>query len=130
LYYRQTLSIENLKATALPGYTSMILLKATALPGYTSMILLKATALPGYTSMILLNDQQILFELTFQRRNVICFILGISPYRAVNTFYHGYKNQTVMIYKAKVAVCSEILTKHSTQIEHHAEFLNVRPGVR
>ena len=29
-----------------------------------------------------------------------------------------------MMYKAKVAVCSEIRTKHSTQSEHHVEFLN------
>jgi len=27
-----------------------------------------------------------------------------------------------MMYKAKVAVCSEIRTKHSTQSEHHVEF--------
>jgi len=27
------------------------------------------------------------------------------------------------MYKAKVAVCSEIRTKHSTQGEHHVEFL-------
>ena len=33
-----------------------------------------------------------------------------------------------MIYKAKVAVCSDIRTKHSTQIEHDVEFLNVKPG--
>jgi hypothetical protein len=33
-----------------------------------------------------------------------------------------------MTYKAKVAVCSEIRTKHSTQCEHHAEFLNAKPG--
>jgi hypothetical protein len=33
-----------------------------------------------------------------------------------------------MTYKAKVAVCSEIRTKHSTQSEHHVEFLNVKPG--
>ena len=26
----------------------------------------------------------------FERRNVICFIYGLSPYRAVNTFHHGY----------------------------------------
>ena len=32
-----------------------------------------------------------------------------------------------MIHKAKVAVCSDIRTKHSTQSEHHAEFLNVKP---
>jgi len=33
-----------------------------------------------------------------------------------------------MLYKAKVAVCSEILTKHSTQSEHHLEFLDIKPG--
>jgi len=30
-----------------------------------------------------------------------------------------------MMYKAKVAVCTEIRTKHSTQSEHHVELLNV-----
>jgi len=33
-----------------------------------------------------------------------------------------------MTYKAKVAVSSEIRTKHSTQSEHHVELLNVKPG--
>ena len=33
-----------------------------------------------------------------------------------------------MIYKAKVAVCSDIRTKHSTQSELHVEFLDVNPG--
>ena len=33
-----------------------------------------------------------------------------------------------MMYKAKVAVGSDIHTKHSTQIEGHVEFLNVKPG--
>ena len=33
-----------------------------------------------------------------------------------------------MSYKAKVAVCSEIRTKHSMHTENHAEFLNVKPG--
>jgi hypothetical protein len=33
-----------------------------------------------------------------------------------------------MMYKEKFAVCSEIRTKHSTQREHHVEFLNVQPG--
>ena len=33
-----------------------------------------------------------------------------------------------MLYKAKVAVCSDILTTHSTQSEQHVEFLNVKPG--
>ena len=33
-----------------------------------------------------------------------------------------------MMYKAWVAVCSEIRTKPSTQSEHHVEFLNVKSG--
>jgi len=33
-----------------------------------------------------------------------------------------------LMYKAKVAVRSEIRRKHSTQGEHHVEFLNVNPG--
>ena len=33
-----------------------------------------------------------------------------------------------MLYKAKVAVCSDIRTKHWTQSEHHVEFLNFKPG--
>ena len=32
-----------------------------------------------------------------------------------------------MMYKAKVAVCSGIRTKHSTQSELHVEFFNVKP---
>ena len=34
----------------------------------------------------------------------------------------------VVMYKAKVAVCSEIRTKRSKQSEHPVEFLNVKPG--
>ena len=33
-----------------------------------------------------------------------------------------------MIYKAKVAVCSDTRTKHSTQSERRVEFFNVKPG--
>ena len=33
-----------------------------------------------------------------------------------------------MTYKAKAAVCSEIVTKYLTQSEHHVEFLSVKPG--
>ena len=32
-----------------------------------------------------------------------------------------------MLYKTKVAVCSDIRTKQSTQSERHEEFLNVKP---
>jgi hypothetical protein len=36
-----------------------------------------------------------------------------------------------MKYTAIVALCSEIRKKkHSTQNEHHAKFLNVKPGGR
>jgi len=35
-----------------------------------------------------------------------------------------------MLYKAKVAVCSEIRTKHSKQSEHHVEFFNIHLVVR
>jgi len=33
-----------------------------------------------------------------------------------------------MMYKAKVALCSEIRTKHSTQSEKYVELLNVKAG--
>jgi hypothetical protein len=33
-----------------------------------------------------------------------------------------------MMYRAKVAVCSQILTKHSLQNEQHLEFLHTQPG--
>jgi len=33
-----------------------------------------------------------------------------------------------MMYKGKVAVSSEIRTKHPTQKEHHVEFLNIKLG--
>jgi hypothetical protein len=35
-----------------------------------------------------------------------------------------------MTYKAKVAVCSEIRTKHSTQCQHYVEFLMLNLAVR
>ena len=33
-----------------------------------------------------------------------------------------------MLSKAKIADCSDIRTKHSTQRVHHVEFLNVKAG--
>jgi len=33
-----------------------------------------------------------------------------------------------MMYKAKVAVCSEIRTEHSMQSEQNVELLNIKPG--
>ena len=37
------------------------------------------------------------------------------------------KTNQLTMYKAKVAVCSDIRTKPSTQSEHHVEFFNVTP---
>jgi hypothetical protein len=34
----------------------------------------------------------------------------------------------LMLYKAKVAVCSEIRTKHPQQSQHHVEFFSIKPG--
>ena len=66
----------------------------------------------------------------FNLLNIICCIRAISPFRAVNSFHRGYiKTNQLMMYKAKVDVCYQILTKHSTQSEHHVEFLNVKPDV-
>ena len=33
-----------------------------------------------------------------------------------------------MMYRANVAVFAEIRPKHSSQSEHHVEFLKVKPG--
>ena len=33
-----------------------------------------------------------------------------------------------MLSNGKVAVCSDIHTKHSTQSEHNVEFFNIKPG--
>jgi hypothetical protein len=33
-----------------------------------------------------------------------------------------------MMQKAKSALCSEVQTKHSRQIEYHVELLNIKPG--
>jgi hypothetical protein len=38
------------------------------------------------------------------------------------------KTNQLMTYKARVALCSEIRTKHSTKSEHHVEFLNIKAG--
>ena len=37
------------------------------------------------------------------------------------------KANQLMMYKAKVAIFSDIRTKHSTQSEGHVEFFNVKP---
>ena len=66
--------------------------------------------------------------LTFQRLNVICTIYGISPYRAVNTFHHGYKNQSVnYVYnKSRCLFWDPYKTLNAKR--HHVEFLYIKPG--
>ena len=53
--------------------------------------------------------------------------LDLSSDRLLNNNNNIKTNQLIM-YKAKVAVCSDVRTKHSTQSERHVEFLNVKPG--
>jgi rhodanese-related sulfurtransferase len=38
------------------------------------------------------------------------------------------KTSQLMMHKAKVAVCSDVRTKHSTQREHHVEIVNIKSG--
>jgi hypothetical protein len=38
------------------------------------------------------------------------------------------KTNQFMLKVAKVAVCSEIRTKHSKQSEHHVEYFRIKPG--
>jgi hypothetical protein len=38
------------------------------------------------------------------------------------------KTNQLMMYKAKVAVCSEIRTKRSMQCEQYVELFNLKPG--
>jgi hypothetical protein len=52
-----------------------------------------------------------------------------SKYAALQTLSTKViKANQLIMYKAKVAVCSERRKKHSKQSEYHVEFLNVNPG--
>jgi hypothetical protein len=51
-------------------------------------------------------------------------------YCAVNTLHFGYKNQSLKLYKAKVAVCSEIRTKHKLNVGTTQKFLMLNLMVR
>jgi len=52
-----------------------------------------------------------IFLLTIYRRSADCFIHSYrtSSYRAVNTSFLGYNNQSVIFYGTEVRVCSEIV---------------------
>jgi len=66
--------------------------------------------------------------LTLERRSSDCFILKPRLYRAVNTFHRGYKNQSVFVIGAKVAICSEINIKHTNTVWKNVKFLNTKPA--
>ena len=62
-------------------------------------------------------------------RNAIRFLGRPSSYRAINTLGLGYKNQSVFN-KERVAVYSEICTKHTTMLKgQNVNFVNVKPGI-
>jgi hypothetical protein len=53
-----------------------------------------------------------------------------SPDRAVNTLRLSYKNQSLMFYTEKIAVCSEIHTKRiNTLCGQTVEFMDVKLAV-
>jgi hypothetical protein len=57
------------------------------------------------------------------------YIRAHNAYRSVNSLHLDYtKTNLLMLYTAKVTICYEIRTKHSTQSEHHVEFFSVKPG--
>ena len=65
------------------------------------------------------------FNLLKTKRNLLYVRNQSVPRRKLSATV--IKTKQLITYKAKVAVCSDIRTKHSTQSEHHVEFLNVKP---
>jgi len=68
-----------------------------------------------------------LINLLKTKRNLF-HIRNLSVPRSKHSLSQLYKTNLLMLYKAKVAACSEIRTKHSTQNEYHVVFFNVKPG--
>ena len=67
-----------------------------------------------------------MFNLLKTKRNLL-YIKNQSVPRSKHST-RAIKAHKLMMYKAKVAVFSEIRTKHSTQSERHVEFFNVKRG--
>ena len=67
------------------------------------------------------------FNLLKTKRNLL-YIRNQSVLRSKHFPPRLKKTNQLMMYKVKVAVCSDIRTKHSTQSERHVEFLDVKPG--
>ena len=71
-------------------------------------------------------SRSFIFNLLKTKRNPL--YIRNQPVPRSKHFPPVIKTNQSMLYKAKVAVCSDIRTKHSTQSERHVEFLNVKPG--
>ena len=79
--------------------------------------------LPGATNLTTTLDADI--NLLKTKRNLL-YIRNQSVPRSKHFLPRLLKTNQLMTYKTKAAVCSDIRTKHSTQSEGHAEFLNVK----
>ena len=66
------------------------------------------------------------FNLLTTKRNLLYIRNQSVPRSKLSTTVIITKQ--LLMYKAKVAVCSDIRTKHSTQSERQVEFLIVKPG--
>ena len=66
------------------------------------------------------------FNLLKTKRNLLYIRNQFVP-RSKHFPHTFIKTNQFMLYKAKVAACSDVRTKHSTQSESHVEFLNVKP---
>ena len=69
---------------------------------------------------------QAAFNLLKTKRNLLYILYLYAAQCTLSTML--IKTNQLMLYKAKVAVCSENSTKHSKQSDHHVEFLNVNLG--
>jgi len=58
----------------------------------------------------------------------VCYIRTQSIPRNKHSPTRLYKTSLLTLYEVKVALCSAVLTQHTTQCEYHVEFLNVKIG--
>jgi hypothetical protein len=57
------------------------------------------------------------------------FLRNLNKYRAVNTLRLGCKTNQLILYSEKIAVCSQIHTKHiNTLCGQNVGFFNIKPG--
>jgi len=68
--------------------------------------------LPGQGEMSL-SGALLTFPPSFFMMKHVCFTEGLSVYWTVNALHLLYKPSLLMLYKARVTVCSEIYTQHT-----------------